>query len=67
MLRVENGVEEKERAALRKERDALHLVFIAGVARGAAERGVFVEHEAVVDAHGLHRGAAGRIALRPPP
>ena len=63
VLRVQDGVEEEERAALGEERDALHLVLVAGVARRAAERGVFVEHEAVVDANGLHRGAAGKDGL----
>ena len=63
VLGVENGVEEEEGAALRKERDPFHLVFVAGVPLRDAEARLFVEHEAVVDAHGLHGGAARKNGL----
>ena len=62
---VEDRVEEKERAAFRKERHSFHLVFVAGVAVRNAELRMFVEHEAVVDAHGFHRCAPGENRLAP--
>ena len=63
MLGVENGVEEEEGAALRKERHTFHLVVVAGVAFHAAEAGLFGKHVAVVHADRFHRGAARKDGL----
>ena len=63
VLGIENSVEEKQRTALSKERDAFHLVFVAGIADRAAQTCIFIEHEAVVDAHRFHGGAARQNGL----
>ena len=63
VLGIENGVEEEQRTTLGKERDAFHLVFIARIADGAAESGILVEHEAVIDAHRFHGGATRQNGL----
>ena len=65
MLCVQHGVEEEERAALRKARHAFHLVLIDRVAHRLAKTRMRIQHEAVILAHGFHRGAARKNSLAP--
>ena len=63
MLRIQDGVKQEERASFCEESDTFHLVFIAGVARGLAEAGCRIEHEAVVNADRFHGSAARENSL----
>ena len=63
MLRVQHRVEEEERAALCKASHTFHLVFVNRVAHRLAEARMGIQHEAVILAHGFHRGAARKNGL----